>query len=238
VVPEDAAADGLAAKRRDEEQSRRRDQVGRRVGRAPLPVEPALEALVELGEVRPEAHERVRVLGIARLDADHRGGQEPLDLRHRGREPRALRVAERLEDRLGDGIRAAFELGPLGATGAGQAGRPHAPVRLARPDGDEAVGRERLQDAAQVPGVEAEARAERTEFGAPRADLPEDARLAERAPAREKRLVERADPLRDDPAEPPYLRDVLVRDSLTLVRESSPTQARHEIAVPLPASRP
>jgi len=63
--------------------------------------------------------------------------------------------------------------------------------------------------------------------------------VAERSPAREKCLVERADPLRDDPAEPPYLRDVLVGDSLTLVREHSPAQlqARWSVA-PTAGSRP
>jgi hypothetical protein len=62
--------------------------------------------------------------------------------------------------------------------------------------------------------------------------------VAERAPAREKRLVERADPLRDDPAEPPYLRDLLVRDFLTLVRERSPAQLQARWSAPTAGSRP
>ena len=226
VEPQDPAADGIVAQGRDDEEARRGDEVGRGIGRPPLPIEPVFEARVELVEVRAEARERVRMLGIALLDADHRSDEEPLDLRHGARELRALWSAERFENRLGDRIRAAIELGALDTTGARQAGRPHPPVRVARLDGDEALGHECLQDSTQVPGVESELGAERAEVGALLADLPEDARMAERAPTREERLVERADALRDDPAEPPYLRDVLVRDSLTLVRELSRVQAR------------
>ena len=137
------------------------------------------------------------MLRVARLEADERRGEQPLDGGHRVHERRALTSGERLEDRSGSRVRAAVELRSLAAPGTGEPRRPRTPVGLVRADRHELVRREALQDPSQIAGVEAEPGAQRPEVESVVADLPEHARLAERPVAPEERLVERADTLRD-----------------------------------------
>ena len=96
MVTQHAAPDRPARQCRDEKQPVRRNEVGGRVGIRPGDVEAVLEPRGELGEVGVEARARVPVPRIARVDADHRRRQEPLDLRHRTDEPGPLRVSERV----------------------------------------------------------------------------------------------------------------------------------------------
>ncbi len=93
-----------------------------------MAVEAALEALVELGEVGVEARPGVWMLRVARLEADERRGEQPLDGGHRVHERRALTSGERLEDRSGSRVRAAVELRSLAAPGTGEPRRPRTPV--------------------------------------------------------------------------------------------------------------
>jgi hypothetical protein len=78
---------------------------------------------------------------------------------------------------------------------------------------------ERPQEPARVTRVEAEPGAQRPHLAALLADLPEHARLAERAAAGQVVLVERPDPLRDRAIEPPDLVDLGRAHSLILVRD-------------------
>src|SRR4051812_36499523 len=88
---------------------------------------------------------------------------------------------------------------PLGKPGTRQPGRPHPLVVGIRANRDEARSLERAEEAAEVARVEPELRPQRTHIAAVRADLPQDARLAERPRPREVVVVEGTDRLDDDP---------------------------------------
>ena len=60
---------------------------------------------------------------------------------------------------------------------------------------DQAVVLERVQEAAEVAGVEAEPRPQVAQVGAVAADLPEQPRLADRPLQAQKRAIEGTDPL-------------------------------------------
>ena len=122
VKTQHTAADRDAVERRDEDEPARGAERRRFIRRAASTVEATLEALVELGEVGVEARPGVWVLRVARLDADERRGEQPLDGGHRVHERRALTSRERLEDRSGSPVRAAVELRSLASPGARRAG--------------------------------------------------------------------------------------------------------------------
>ena len=83
-----------------------------------------------------------------------------------------------------------------------------AAVLRVRRDRDQALGLEPAQQPAEIAGVEVQARAQRTHVGAV-ADLPQHPRRSQRPPAREKRVLERADALRDRAVERADLRNAI-----------------------------
>jgi hypothetical protein len=130
--------------RRHQQQTRWRREVGVVGGAGTRRLEAVVETLGQLGVVRTEAVAGVRVARIGRSDADHRRGEQPLDLGHGGGEPVALPVVERMQDRRGQLVGAPIQLGVLGQAGRGQPGgadpavigvgiHHHEPVRLQCP---------------------------------------------------------------------------------------------------------
>src|SRR5262249_17778571 len=154
-------------------------------------IEAALEPSVELGEILAQAALRVGMLRVARPDLEERRGEELLHLGHRGHEAQALGLAQRLQQGLGERVAPPIEQVALGGARARRADRPGPLAPGARRDAHEARALERLQQAAQVAGVELEPRAERAQIAGP-ADLPEEPRLAEGPVARQVAVVERA----------------------------------------------
>src|SRR5262249_51231241 len=101
----------------------------------------------------------------------------------------------------------------------GEPCRAYPPVELARDDPDQSVPFERAQEAAEVAGIQPEPAPEATDVAALGADLPQHARFAERALAREIVVVERSDALGDEPVEAAHPAHRGVGHSLILVRE-------------------
>ncbi len=126
---------------------------------------------------------------------------------HRGDQPVPLAVAERAENGPGRVVGQPVQFRPLGAPGASQRGHPDPPVGLAPVHRDQAVAGQAVQQPAQVAGVQAEPGAQPPDIAAVRGDLPEQPGLAERAAAGQERVVQRPDPLRHRPVEPPDLAD-------------------------------
>ena len=86
-------------------------------------------------------------------------------------------------------------------------------------DRDEPGGLEGAEQAAEVARVEAEPGPQAPHVAAGGTDLPQQARLAQRPVPGEVVVLERADPLRDEPVEAAHLADSRVEHSLILVRE-------------------
>ncbi len=146
--------------------------------------------------------------------------EELLDLGHRGDEPLAFRHAEWIEERPGKLVAPQVELAALDSATLGETGDANPAVGLAALDRDEAGRLERAEKAAQVARVEAQARAQRTHVAPRPPDLPQHARLSERALEREIAVLERSDALRHQAVEAPDPGDCVVH-SLMLVRDSS-----------------
>ena len=148
------------------------------------------------------ASSRRRVLDV---DRDRGREQEPLDLLHRRHEPGALALVERLEDRageiVGDGGRARRARPALPWSG-GRGARGGPPGRSPPPPGP-AASSERSSLLAYPESI-AEAPAQLPHLRALGADLPQQARLAERAAAPHVLLVESADALGHGPVEAPH----------------------------------
>ena len=144
-------------------------------------VEARLEAAAELADVRVRHACASGAGGVDDLDPDERGREKPLDLAHRGDELLPLPRAERSEQRSGEVVAAALEGTPLAAAARREMRGADAPVCGARADRDQPVALERLQQPAEVAGVELEPGAEVAHVCAVLADLPQHARLAERA---------------------------------------------------------
>ena len=229
---------GSPRKRRHHEHAGRRPHVVGLDGTCLRRVEAGVEAAVQLGEVRVEAVLGVAVAGIDGVDPDHRRREEPLHLPHRRDESVALGLRERVEQRSGQGVAAPVEQGALGPTGLGQLRGAHPLVVVAGADGDQPVGLQGAQEPAQVAGVEVEAGAQPPHVR-PLTDLPQHARLAERAVTGQVLVVERADPLRDGAVEAPDPADGGIVHSLTLVREAAPSggQPRRRCWPPSTVSR-
>ena len=213
-----AAADRLGMERRDEEEARRRPQLVQLGRDAAGGIEAGLEAAAELRHVRVQAGLGLGPGRVDDLDADERRGEQPLDVSHRRDELLLLALAERREEGPRELVAAALEHTQLPAPGGGELRGADAAVGRARLHGDQPVALERLQEPAQVAGVEVEPRAQVAQVGARLPDLPEHARLAERPVAREVVVVERSDPLRHEPVEAPDASDGLGGHSLILVR--------------------
>src|SRR5262249_19063241 len=115
----------------------------------------------------------------------------------------------------------------FGVSGPRQVCRADTSVGLTRPDTHEAVRLQRTKQAAEVAGVEREARAKLSHVTPLGPYLPENARLSQRPVAREVAIVERPDTLGDEPVEAADPADMDVRvglgDSLILVRDRGST---------------
>ncbi len=146
--------------------------------------------------------------------------------RHRRDQSVALGRRERFEQLGGERVAAAVEQRPLLAAEGGQAGGADPAVAGTRADGDQAGGLERAQQPAEVAGVEIEPGAERADVAATFTDLPQQARLAERALACEVVVVERADPLGHGPVEAPDAGDHRLVDHSSDFSQRYPRRAR------------
>jgi len=89
---------------------------------------------------------------------------------------------------------------------------------------------QRLENAIEARGLDAEPGAERRELGAVRADLPQDPSLAHRPPAPEKAILERADAFGDDAVE--------AADPIDHYRVHGRIDARYQGSVRLVNARP
>src|SRR4051794_12753023 len=160
-----AAADRLRAQIRDQHDARRRAQLLRLGGDSARRVVVGVVA-AELGEIGAQALADVGMGGIDRPDLDQGGGEEPLDVAHRAEQPLALRAVERREDRAREVVAALVQQRAFGAARRRELRRSHAPIGGAGAHLDQAVGLERAQQPAGVPGVELEARAQRAHLAA------------------------------------------------------------------------
>ena len=113
------------------------------------------------------------LVGGSIADLDQARGEQPLDDLHRLREPGALALAQRGEQRPGELVAAAIEQLPLGTAGGGEPNRPHAPVGRVRPDDDEPVLLERAHQAPEIAGVEVQPHAQGAHLGALVGHLPQ-----------------------------------------------------------------
>ena len=221
---EHPAPDRLTAEGGEQEQPGGRGHLVVGGGDAPGRVESVLEAARQFGGIGPDRLPGVRVPGVTRDDLDRGGRQQPLDLGHRGHQPVPLPGAERLEEGGGRVVGEPVELGLLGSPAPGQARGPDTPVRLARLDPDQFVPLQGPQQSAQVAGVQVEPLPQPPYVAALGRDLPQQPCLPERPVAGQERVIQRADPLRDGPVEPPDLLDHRLIHSLTLVREPAPAK--------------
>ena len=139
-------------------------------------------------------------------DLDRAEGQQPLDGAHGVDKALAPNRVERRQHRLGELVAALVEQRALGAAAprSAVATRMRRSERLGSTRTRPAVSSERSSRLAW-PGVQSEAGTERADLAALRADLPQHARLAERAVEGQEAVAERADPLRDGSVEAPDL---------------------------------
>ena len=209
VVAQPTAADRPAALARNQEEACRRREVLDLDPRAPSRIEAVLEAVGELAQVLLDAPARVVARRILDVDRDRGGEQEPLDLCHRSGERAAAPLVERLQDRSGEAIRAAVELRALGEAGRREAGAAHPAVVGGGLDHDQALGLERPQQPARVAGIHPQALPQIPHLGPAGADLPQEARLAQRTATAEELLVERTHALRHRAVEAPHPTDEL-----------------------------
>jgi len=151
-----AAADRIAAQSGGEEQAGRRPELVELDGCARCGIEPHVETPAELGEVLAYAQLGIAVGRVDDVDLDQSGGQQSLDLGHRGDEALAARLAQRLEKRAGELVAATLEQIAFGTSGRREACRADALVVLARFDPDELGGLEGAEKAAEIARVEVE----------------------------------------------------------------------------------
>ncbi len=199
-----AAADGLAVQASDDEQaagSAHLVDVGREAAGG---VEADVEAFVELAEVGRQAGRRVRARRVDHVHGHEGGGEQPVDRAHRRDELVTLVGRERGEQRGGELVAALVEQVAFPAAPRREPGRPDPSVVRAGPDRDQAGGLERPQQAAEVPGVEAEPGSQPADVATVGPDLPQDPRGAERPVAGEVVVVQGADALGHRPVEPAH----------------------------------
>src|SRR4051794_287597 len=216
---ERAAADRSPIETGDKEISSGRRQLILARRDASAGVEAHLEARRELRKVSLEAGAGVGAARQLEADLDGGGPDQPLDLAHRGDEALTLARAQGRQHGVGERIGEAIVGRDLGAPLRGQGQAPASPIVGAALHADEILALERPQEPAGIAGVEPEPLAQLPEIGAPRADLIEDPRLAERAAAVKIAVLEGADALRDDAVEAADLLNLVWSHSLTLVRD-------------------
>jgi hypothetical protein len=127
----------LPAQGCDEEQPGRRPHRVDPRGATQRRVESGVEPAIDLGEVGVQAPLGRGLRRVHGLDVDQGGGEQPLDVSHRGNQPGALGLAERLEERPCQLVAAPIEHAALGRAGRREAGRADPPVALVRADVDE-----------------------------------------------------------------------------------------------------
>ncbi len=132
-----------------------------------------------------------------------------MHLVHRRHQALTLRGRQGLEDLLRHPVGAPVGLRDLVLARFREACVTYALVVLAGLHLHEPLRGQRVDQAAQVAGVQLEAVAQVTQLRAFRADLPEQARLAERPVAAEEGGLERSGTFRDDPVEAADRRDLV-----------------------------
>ena len=160
-------------------------------------------------------------------DTHHRRLQQMLDRRHRPQQLRLLPLAERLQHPSGERVGPPIELAPLSGAFGGQLRAADPRVAAADADVYQPLALQRSQHPAHVARIEVQPSAKRAHLGALGplgADLPQQARFADRPAAAEKTIVEGADALGNGAIEAPDLLDRRAMHSLTIVRECSPAQ--------------
>ena len=166
-----ATGDRLSVYRSHEEGAPRRNEVsilGRQAGRR---VEPGLEPPVQLAEVLADAPARGRARRIDPFDPKTGELQEPMDLRHRRDQARALRGRQCIEQGGGGLVRAPIHLSHFPPPCRRQASLADALVLGTRAQPDETLSLEGADQAAHIAGIEPESLAQVAEVGAPGADL-------------------------------------------------------------------
>ena len=189
VMLDGAAADRLTVEIGEEESARWRANLVRLRGGADRWIKAPLGASVELGDVFGEAVPGIRMLRVDGQDRDARGDEQPFDLSHGRDQLLPLACAQRLEQRLGEPIRAPVERGTLASAGGREPRDPPPPVILRRGDGDESGGFKCAEQPARVARIKPEPGAQEPHLASGGPDLPEQPSLAERAPAPEEALV-------------------------------------------------
>ena len=189
-------------------------------------IEAGVEAVAKLGVVLREAPASRRAARAFDVDGDEGRREQPHDRLHRADELVLLPLAERLEDRDGECLRAGLELIPLAFASRGQRRPAHPSIGKVGADDDESLRLERAQEPAEIAGIVAEARSEIADVRAVAADLPEEAGLAERPPAPEEPVAESAGSLRRHAVEPAHLCDLRRIHCLTRVRNTTRNRSR------------
>ena len=158
-------------------------------------IEPGFEPFRQLAEILGQTPDRVGAVRHLRLDFNRRAAQQSLDLGHGRDQMNPLLGAERGENGFSDRVGAAVvgfdfipaparQYHPTNAAVVGRAARRHEPLPF-----------ERSQEPADITGIERQPRAQLPHLRPLAADFVQQPRLAERAAAIEKAVVERADPL-------------------------------------------
>ena len=176
--------------------------VGRQAGGR---IEPGLEPPVQLLEVLADAPARGRARRIDPFDPEAGQLQQPMDLRHRRHQARALRGRQCLEQGGGGLVRAPVHLPDLPPPRRRQAGLPDALVRgpLAQPH--QALPLEGRDQPAHVAGIQPEPLTQVAEIRPGGPDLVQQARLPSGRVPPEEMVVQRPGPLGDEPVEAPDL---------------------------------
>src|SRR5438067_5996096 len=214
----DATGDGLSIQRSEKERTTRRDQVTVLRWQAGGGIEPGLEPPLELGKVLGDAPARAPAGWIDPLDLQTRDAEQKMRLRHCRNQPLALFGCEGVEQCSGRFVRPRIHLLDFTLPQGREPCLAHALIAAALTEPHQAFSRQRLGETTDVAGVEPKAPAQLAELRALPTDLVEQARRAQRAVAAEKVVVERADPLGDEPVEAPHLGNLVGQHCLTVVK--------------------
>src|SRR5437667_6375753 len=221
----DATGDGLSIQRSEKERSARRDQVMVLRWQAGGGIESGLEPPLELGEVLGDAPARARAGWIDPFDPQTRDAEQKMHLRHCRNQPLALFGCEGVEQCSGRFVRPRIHLLDFTLPQGREPCLAHALIAAALTEPYQAFSRQRLGETTDVAGVEPNAPAQVAELRALPTDLVEQARRAQRAVAAEKVVVERADPLGDEPVEAPHLGNLVGQHYLTVVKYTAAVNA-------------
>ena len=132
-----------------------------------------------------------------------------MHLRHCADQASAVGRGKGLQQGGGGPFGTHVHLAELAPAGGREPGRSHPPIRRCPGRSDEALRLEGLDQPGDVGRIETEPPAEVPEIGAVGADLEEQPRLAERAVAPQKVIVQRPDALGDEAVEPADLGNLI-----------------------------